>query len=106
MNVGVHESVTSVPEDDPTMRTLVVRLSRTSRSGEAVIERAAILAEGAESHAIIRWILAHGGQPEANAAPVPSRGLHGARSSAELGSTMGAPRRYVLPAGTLTAMER
>ena len=95
-------SVASVPEDDPTMRTLVARLSRTSRSGEAVIERAAILAEGAESHAIIRWILAHGGQPEANAPQAPSRGLHGARSSAEVG----APRRYVLPAGTLTAMER
>ena len=99
-------SAASVPEDDPTMRVLVARLSRPSRSGEAVIEHAAILAEGAESHAIIRWILAHGGRPEAKAPQVPSRGLHGARSSAELGSTRGTPRRYVLPAGTLTTMER
>lgn len=106
MNVAARGSVEAERQDDATMRILVARLSRTSRSGEAVIERAAILAAGAESHAIIRWILAHGGQPEASAPQAHSRGLHGARSSAELGSTMGAPRRYVLPAGTLTALER
>ena len=96
----------TAPEADQAIRALVTRLARPSRSGEAVIESAAIRAEGADSHAIVRWILAHGGQPEASAPQAPSRGLHGARSSAELGSTMGAPRRYVLPAGTLTALER
>jgi hypothetical protein len=99
-------SVAPAPDADRAIRALVARLSRTSRSGEAVIERAAIIAEGAESHAIIRWILAHGGQPEADAPQAPSRGLHGARSSGQRGSAPGAPRRYVLPAGTLTATER
>ena len=99
-------SVAPAPDADQAIRALVARLSRTSRSGEAVIERAAILAEGAESHAIIRWILAHGGQPEADAPQAPSRGLHGARSSGQRGSAAGAPRRYVLPPGTLTAMDR
>lgn len=82
---------------DQTIRALVTRLSRASRSGEAVIERAAILAEGTDSHAIISWILAHGGQPEAIAPHPPARGLHGARSSGDLAP----PRRYVLPAGSL-----
>jgi hypothetical protein len=86
----------TAPEADEAIRALVTRLARTSRSGEAVIESAAIRAAGADSQAIVRWILAHGGQPEAAAPPAPARGLHGARSSGE------PPRRYVLPAGTLT----
>ena len=94
-------SVPTAPEPDQAIRVRVTRLSRASRSGEAVIEHAAIFAEGAESHAIIGWILAHGGQPEANAPQAPSRGLHGARSSDKLGPALGPPRRYVLPAGTL-----
>jgi hypothetical protein len=97
MSAGVRDSV----DADSSIRTLVTRLSRTSRSGEAVIEHAAIIAEGADSRAIIRWILAHGGEPEAKAPQAPSRGLHGGRSSAALGAASGTPRRYVLPAGTL-----
>jgi hypothetical protein len=86
----------TAPEADQAIRALVTRLARPSRSGEAVIESAAIRAEGADSHAIVRWILAHGGQPEASAPQAPARGLHGGRSSSE------PPRRYVLPAGTLS----
>lgn len=91
----------SAPEADQAIRILVTRLSRASRSGEAVIEHAAILAEGAESHAIIGWILANGGQPEASPPQAPSRGLHGARSSGDVRPGLSPPRRYVLPAGTL-----
>lgn len=91
-----------IPDADQTIRAVVTRLSRASRSGEAVIERAAILAEGADSRAIISWILDHGGQPEAIAPHAPARGLHGARSSGRLGGPPPPPRRYVLPAGILT----
>jgi hypothetical protein len=87
---------TTAPEADQAIRALVTRLSRPSRGGDAVIEIAAIRAEGADSRAIIGWILAHGGEPEARAPRAPARGLHGTRSSDE------PPRRYVLPAGTLT----
>jgi hypothetical protein len=57
------------------------------------------MAEGADSKAIIRWIVAHAGRPEATAPPAAGRGLHAERM------TRGAeqqPRRYVLPAGVLT----
>ena len=65
-----------------------------------MIERAAIMAEGADSGAIISWILAHSGRPEETAAAAPARGLHGARMSA--GGPQRHPPRYVLPAGELT----
>ena len=84
------------------IRAVVARLSRPSPSGGSVIERAAILAEGPESEAIIRWILAHAGQPEANAPAPPARGLHGGRLSGGAGAER-RPSRYVLPAGVLTA---
>lgn len=86
----------TAPEADQAIRELVTRLARPARGGEAVIESAAIRAEGADSHEIVRWILAHGGRAEASAPKAPARGLHGGRSS---GSEP--PRRYVLPAGTL-----
>ncbi len=83
------------------IRAVVSRLSRPAASGGSVIERAAILAEGAESEAIIRWILAHAGQPEASAPSAPARGLHGTRWSGGGGAERHPPR-YVLPAGVLT----
>ena len=86
--------------DDDAIRALVIRLSRRHRSGGKVIERAAILAEGADSDAVVGWIVAHAGQPEATAASSAPRGLHGSR----LTETSGAARaraRYVLPAGAL-----
>jgi hypothetical protein len=51
--------------DEETIRTLVTRLSRKPPSGGEVIERAAIVAAGADSAAIFAWIAAHDGQPEA-----------------------------------------
>jgi hypothetical protein len=87
----------TAPEADQAIRALVSRLARPSRSGEAVIESAAIRAAGADSQAIISWILAHGGKPEVSAPTAPARGLHGGTQSSNE-----PPRRYVLPAGTLT----
>ena len=51
--------------DDEAIRSLVTRLARAHPSGGTVIERAAIVAEGAESEAVMTWIDAHGGKPEA-----------------------------------------
>jgi hypothetical protein len=86
--------------DDDAIRTLVIRLSRAHPSGGEVIERAAILAEGADFDAVVGWIIAHDGRPEAKAAPSAGRGLHGTRLTAAAGAT-GPPARYVLPAGAL-----
>jgi hypothetical protein len=84
--------------DDEAIRVLVTRLSRAHPSGGGVIERAAILAEGADFDAVLAWIIAHDGRPEAAAAPVASGGLHGARHE----RPAGAPARYVLPAAALS----
>lgn len=88
--------------DEEDIRLLVSRLSRRHKSGGRVIERAAILAEGAGCDAILAWIDAHGGEPEAR---VPARagsrgGLHSARNDAGSAATE-RPLRYVLPAGAL-----
>jgi hypothetical protein len=86
--------------DDDAIRELVIRLSRRHRSGGKVIERAAILAEGADSDAVVGWIVAHAGQPEESVAAPASRGLHGSRLT-PTGEAARAPARYVLPAGAL-----
>jgi hypothetical protein len=88
--------------DDAAIRSVVARLSRSHRSGGKVIERAAILAAGSDSAAILAWITAHDGEPESTAPAAASRGLHGDR----FGSTAPvAAQRYVLPPGALTADE-
>jgi hypothetical protein len=48
--------------DEQMVRELVTRLSRQDRRGASVIERAAILAEGADTESIVTWILDHGGR--------------------------------------------
>jgi hypothetical protein len=85
--------------DDVAIRALVVRLSRPHASGGDVIERAAIMAEGADSADIVSWITDHDGEPETAATKGPG-GLHGARlaDGAQAGRP---PSRYVLPAGAL-----
>ena len=85
--------------DDDAILVLVTRLARPHRSGGQVIERAAILAAGADSPAVIDWILDHAGAPEQSTS-APSRGLHGARLTGA-GETPHAPQRFVLPAGVL-----
>jgi hypothetical protein len=87
--------------DDDAIRSLVTRLARAHPSGGTVVERAAIVAEGAEAEAVITWIAAHGGKPEAAVESSPRRGLHGSRLH-DSGEPM--PRtasRFVLPAGAL-----
>ncbi|MGI8920622.1 MAG: hypothetical protein ACR2HD_02945 [Solirubrobacteraceae bacterium] len=87
--------------DDNAIRALVIRLSRADVSGGDTIERAAILAEGSDLTAVVAWILARGGKPEASVAAVSARGLHSSRLSVSDGTQTSAPLRYVLPPGSL-----
>jgi hypothetical protein len=87
--------------DDDAIRALVTRLARPHISGGEVIERAAILAEGADSAAVIEWITAHAGIPEATAVTPSRHGLHGSRLGDGGGSGSRTPLRFVLPAGAL-----
>lgn len=92
------EPDTTLGDDD--ILALVKRLSRPLPSGGQVIERAAILAAGADYTKVINWVVAHDGQPEATAAAPRSRGLHGSRLESAAAQTA-APHRYVLPPGAL-----
>lgn len=86
---------TAAPTDEDELRLVVERLSRRDRSGGRVIERAALLAEGTRSTALIAWLGEHGWEPEAPAAASPrGGGIHGQREHRSASS--GAPTRYVL----------
>jgi hypothetical protein len=99
----VKDSGTAATMDED-ISTLVARLSRKHRSGGRVIERAAIMAEGGNSAAILAWLADNDWEPEADAAPTSDRGgmgLHGMRREAERGRAQTqAPRRYISPAPT------
>jgi hypothetical protein len=82
--------------DDEAIRLLLAGLARPHRSGGRTIERAALLAAGADFSAAITWISAHGGAPEAPAGR-SQHGLYGARDSPDEPT----PLRYILPAGAL-----
>ena len=88
--------------EDDAILTLVNRLARPHASGGAVIERAAILAEGADFASVTASIADHDGQPEASVAAVSTCGLHGSRLNNTGEEQSRPPLRYVLPAGTLT----
>ena len=85
--------------NDDEIRALVSRLARRHPSGGTVVERAAIVAEGADSGAVVAWILDHAGVPEAVVDTSSKRGLHSPRLSDRTDSRP--PARYVLPAGAL-----
>ena len=87
--------------DDDAIRSLLTRLGRAHPSGGTVVERAAILAEGADFDAVMAWIVAHGGEPEATVPKPSSSGLHGSRVHDSGGAERRAPSRFVLPAGAL-----
>ena len=89
------------PLTDDGIRAVVARLARPHRSGGAVIERAAILAEGDRSAEILDWIVGHAGEPEIAASAGPPRGLYGTGFGGGVTAPRG-PARYVLPAGVLT----
>jgi hypothetical protein len=96
---ATHHAPQAAAGGDDATRAVVTRLSRRHSSGGTVIERAAILAEGADSARVVAWVVAHGGQPEA-AVVSQTRGLHSPRADAPPG-VVRAPLRYVLPAGAV-----
>ena len=87
--------------DDAEIGALVARLARPHASGGVVIERAGILAEGADFSAVMEWIIAHAGKPEASLSASPRRGLHGSHLNANGGTEPRTPPRFVLPADAL-----
>jgi hypothetical protein len=86
--------------DDDEIRSLVTRLARPNRSGGTTIERAALLAAGADFPQVIEWITSHDGRPEAAEEPRKGTGLHGPRLT-ESSSHNRPPARYVLPGSAL-----
>ena len=82
--------------DEHAIRATVIRLSRPHPSGGRVIERAAVLAAGTASAAILAWITDHGGQAEALAPSGTTNGLHGLGRPDRRN-----PLRYVIPAAAL-----
>ena len=86
--------------DDEAIKTLVTRLSRPTRSGGHVVERAAINAAGVDADAVVAWIESHDGVPEAPSSSGSGRGLHGSRIDGP-GGTETRTRRFILPAGAL-----
>jgi hypothetical protein len=89
--------------NDTEIAALVTRLARPHRSGGVVIERAALMAAGADYPAILEWITAHAGVPES---PAPVRrkggGLHGGRLSSGGEQASRQPTQFLLPPGALT----
>lgn len=89
------------PADDESIPALVARLSRPAPGGRRVIERAAIMAEGAESAAILDWLAAESWVPEdvePAGAGASTGGLHGMRREAQRASARPRPpRRYLSP---------
>lgn len=88
--------------EETAIRELLTRLARPHPSGGKVIERAAILAEGADFPEVMEWILAHSGEADSAAAAPPSRGLHGSRTTEPLRTEQRRALRYVLPADALS----
>jgi hypothetical protein len=87
--------------EDVEISALLTRLGRPHASGGVVIERAAILAAGADFPAVMDWITSHDGTPETAAASSRSGGgLHGGRVTNH-GTSAAPPQRFVLPAGAL-----
>jgi hypothetical protein len=87
--------------NDLEISTLLKRLARAHPSGGIVIERAAILASGADYPAIMDWITAHAGTPETTAPTGRSLGLHGSRINDGNTPASRQPMRFVLPANTI-----
>ena len=87
--------------DEDAIRSLLTRLARAHPSGGTVVERAAVVAEGADFDAVMAWIVARGGKAEAAVETTVRHGLHGSRLQQEGGGTPRTPSRFVLPPGAL-----
>ena len=86
-------------DSESAVRAAVIRLSRPDGEGGAVIERAAILAEGTPAAAIEAWVISHGGEPEVPTFGASSSpGLYSQRSA--IGGAR-SPQRYVFPAAEM-----
>jgi hypothetical protein len=92
---------TEARQAEGAIRATVTRLARPDGDGGAVIERAAIVAEGEPAVAIEAWIVAHGGQPEVPLLSPPRPGLYGPRHEGLAAHAARPPRRYILPAAEL-----
>jgi len=88
--------------DDDAIRALLSRLARPHPSGGEVVERAALLAAGADFPQVMAWITDHDGQPESAVASTATLGLHGTRIAGGGEATQREPQRYVLPSGSLS----
>ena len=66
-----------------------------------MVDRAALLADGADFGDVMAWITAHGGIPEAVVSTARG-GLHDQHFDARPGAEVQTPRRFVLPPGALT----
>ena len=87
--------------EDSEIRELLSRLARPHASGGRGVERATILAAGAEFQAILDWITAHAGHPETESTTAATGGLHSERMRSRPQPAGRAPQRYVLPADAL-----
>jgi hypothetical protein len=87
--------------DEDAIRALLMRLARPHPSGGKVIERAAILAEGADFPEVMEWIFDHAGKADTVVASAAPRGLHGARTGERVRTEQPRALRYVLPAEAL-----
>ena len=87
--------------EESAIEEIVMRLARPHRSGGKVIERVAILAEGADFDAVMRWILDRDGVAEVAAPKAAPRGIHAARYHDTDGDAPAHPSRFILPPGAL-----
>jgi hypothetical protein len=83
--------------DEAAIRAVVTRLSRQHPSGGRVIERAAVVAEGADSGLILDWIRSHNGEPERRSTETSASGLHPTLRDGHRSAIASTPRRYLLP---------
>jgi hypothetical protein len=87
--------------DDTEIRALLSRLGRPNAAGSIVVERATLLAEGADFPVIVDWIVAHAGEAETLTDSTARRGLHGPRLPGGDPARSRAAARFVLPADAL-----
>ncbi len=91
---------------DQEIQNLVARLGRDHPSGGTVVERAALLAEGADFTEVVAWITAHHGEPEMAVSKASAgRGLHAERQTRNAGIRDEQPLRFVVPAGAFETPE-
>ncbi|MDX6479784.1 MAG: hypothetical protein QOG85_294 [Gaiellaceae bacterium] len=90
--------------DDTTIDHIVRRLARPTKSGGHVIERAAVLAEGAHFADIEAWIIKSGGEPEVLEDAGSTGGVHMGRERSGRIRDDVVPVRYLLPSGSLPAV--